>query len=239
MVYECLWYNLSFHGALWKPPFTSLGPVSGLNSVDLFMAMFQVSFSICPSIFFWLVVTGTMEFWMTFHILGIVTPTDELIFFQDGYCTTNQPRMFAFRGMTLPVNLLTAGEQPWRAEECPSCSTSEASGSVLTTWLVFQFLDGHWSIFIGIYNIQIRYILLYILYIYIYCIHIYIYIHHKKVPVLEGWPYTRQDVLTMAHDHQCGWIHGFEPWPCGNFEWQSFGTHGRNGTYNIPSGKLT
>ena len=37
----------------------------------------------------WLVVTGTMEFWMTFHILGIMILTDELIFFR-GVETTNQ-----------------------------------------------------------------------------------------------------------------------------------------------------
>ena len=30
----------------------------------------------------WLVVTGTMEFGLTFHILGRIIPTDELIFFR-------------------------------------------------------------------------------------------------------------------------------------------------------------
>ena len=120
--------------------------------------------------------------------------------------------MFAFRGMTLPVNLLTAGEQPWRAEECPSCSTSEASGSVLTTWLVFQFLDGHWSIFIGIYNIQIRYILLYIYIVYIYIVYIYIFITKKSpywrddhIPDRMFWPWhmitSADGSMVLSHGH--------------------------------------
>ena len=37
----------------------------------------------------WLVVTGTMEFLMTFHILGVILPTDFHIF-QRGRSTTNQ-----------------------------------------------------------------------------------------------------------------------------------------------------
>ena len=38
----------------------------------------------------WLVVTGTMEFWLTFHSVGnFIIPTDELIFFR-GIETTNQ-----------------------------------------------------------------------------------------------------------------------------------------------------
>ena len=126
MVYECLWYNLSFHGALWKPPFTSLGPVSGLNSVDLFMAMFQVSFSICPSIFFWLVVTGTMEFWMTFHILGIVTPTDELIFFSRWLLHHQPAKNVCFQ------------------RNDSSSESSNSRGTAVKSWGVPQLLD-FWS----------------------------------------------------------------------------------------------
>ena len=41
----------------------------------------------CDNMWYWLVVTGTMEFWMTFHSVGngIIIPTDELHHFSEGW----------------------------------------------------------------------------------------------------------------------------------------------------------
>ena len=41
----------------------------------------------------WLVLTGTMDFYMTFHSVGnVIIPTDELIFFKRGRSTTRKGR---------------------------------------------------------------------------------------------------------------------------------------------------
>ena len=73
--------------------FGSIGIVIKILYLWIFMVYGEFySFWFMVDINDWLVVTGTMEFWMTFHIYigNNMNPTDELIFFQRGRYTTNQ-----------------------------------------------------------------------------------------------------------------------------------------------------
>ena len=82
----------------------------------------------CPVIFAtWptgkncLVVTGTMEFWMTFHIFfesGIIIPTDELIFFRGVW--NHQPDSEGYEPgqITVDLNPSSAGQPLARPNTC-------------------------------------------------------------------------------------------------------------------------
>ena len=95
----------------------------------------------------WLVLTGTMEFWMTFHSVGhVIIPTDELIFFTGvGILPTSHHSSFNSHNFRNSCGFQSEFlELQWAAicHSCPSCLKIGEQNTTLSYLVMFYQFSG-------------------------------------------------------------------------------------------------